>query len=75
MKNKTLKTREDLDALEKRLKELEDDPVMRIVKYNAATGDRAGAFYMGCRYIAAKREKDEFNKTVRQPFVSDEELR
>lgn len=72
---KSKKLHDEIAAIEKRLQELEDDPVMRIVHYNAITGDGLGAFYMGCRYIAAAKEKDPFLRKVKKPFVSDDKLR
>jgi hypothetical protein len=61
----------ELAKLEKRLQELEDDPVMRLV---SAMAKQAKAD-MRNRYIAAAKEKDPFFKAVKKPIVSDEELR
>jgi hypothetical protein len=64
---------EQIAALERRFKAIEDDPVMRLVsamarKSKANLRDRY-------RYIAAANEKDPFMRLVKKPFVFPEELR
>jgi hypothetical protein len=68
LKNKKL--HDEIEALQKRLQELEDDPIMQMVSAMAKQTQAK----MRDRYIAAAKEKDPFLKAVKKPIVSDEEL-
>jgi hypothetical protein len=65
----------ELEKFERRLDELDNDPIMRIAANNYKAMLEKAKTNMGDRYIAAAKEKDPFWRAAKKPIVFPEELR
>jgi hypothetical protein len=72
--HKNKKLHDKLEALERRFKAIEEDPIIRMLTANSKAMVRK-ANTMRDRYIAAAKEKDPFWRAAKKPIVFREELR
>jgi hypothetical protein len=69
------KLHDDIKTLERRLDELDNDPIMRMAASNYKAVIRKARAQTRARSIAAAKEKDPFWRPVKKPIVSNEDIR